>query len=56
MGKTHFLPIIAKRERAAALHSLSLHTMIGKCLIKLLSFHHKIIFLVKKLKIVKNYL
>ena len=35
------------RERAAALQSLTLHTMIGKSFIKVLSFHHKIIFFVK---------
>ena len=57
-GRSPFSSLIVTlfRERAAALHSLTLHTIIGKSLIKLLSFHHKIIFLVKKLKIVKKYL
>ena len=57
-GKSPFSSSIITllRERAAALHSLTLHSMIGKSLINVLSFHHKIIFLFKKLEIVKKYL
>ena len=55
-GKWASSIITLLRERTVALQSLTLHTMIGKSLIKVLSFHNKIIFLVKKLKIVKKYL